>query len=229
MRRLLIALPLIVLCACTERTAPDKTAAGTVLGAAWGAGAGAIVGNQIEGTNTGPGMAVGAGFGAVSGAMAGYTADTIEDEQARLDEELTDVRIQNIANQQEIASMQDRLDRAVSENRNPQVFQIYFDADETGLKSGTTAMLENIADAIRTSASAYRITVSGHTDDSGKPDYNERISEARARTVAAYLASRGISMDQIAVKSFGSTRPVASNDTPAGRQLNRRVEITVGK
>lgn len=93
------------------------------------------------------------------------------------------------------------------------------------MKSGAIADLEAIADSIKLSANNSPINVVGHSDDAGSPEYNDRLAEARARSVVSYLAARGISMDRLKLKSFGSTQPVASNSTPEGRQLNRRVEV----
>jgi outer membrane protein OmpA-like peptidoglycan-associated protein len=124
--------------------------------------------------------------------------------------------------------MQDRLDRAAASG-SAGLYQVFFDADETSLKPGAVANLEIIADSLRGDPHAALINVVGHSDDSGKPEYSERVSEARARSVAAYLVARGLSQDQIVVKSFGSKRPIATNSTPAGRQLNRRVDIYISK
>ena len=71
--------------------------------------------------------------------------------------------------------------------------------------------------------------VVGHADDSGNPEYNQQLSEARAREVAGYLMSRGISKDRITQKAMGSSNPIASNASQTGRQLNRRVDVYVGK
>ena len=71
------------------------------------------------------------------------------------------------------------------------------------------------------------IEVAGHTDSTGTAEYNQQLSERRADAVASYLKTRGILADRIITVGEGETRPVASNDTPEGRQLNRRVELTL--
>ncbi len=227
----LITLPAFLclgLVACsTPGESPDKTLAGAVLGAGWGAGAGAIVGHQIH-DNTGPGVAVGAGVGLVGGAMAGYAQDTVEEEQFRLENELLSLHMQNLANRNELEDVQRKLDRMIASGATASLHEVYFGEDETDLRSGAIANLQAIADSLKKNPRAYKITVSGHTDDTGNSEYNQKVSESRARSVAAYLGARGISMDQIKVKGFGSTRPVASNSTQEGRQLNRRVEIFIG-
>jgi OOP family OmpA-OmpF porin len=72
---------------------------------------------------------------------------------------------------------------------------------------------------------ALRVRIDGHTDSVGSDTYNLGLSERRAASVKAYLVARGIAPDRIAVRGLGSSDPVASNATPAGRAQNRRVEI----
>jgi outer membrane protein OmpA-like peptidoglycan-associated protein len=206
---------------------PDKTLAGAVMGAGWGAGTGAIVGHQVS--HTGEGAAIGSGIGLAAGAMAGYADDAVEDGQIKLENELASLKVTNQANNNQLAAIQDKLDRSVKTDLGGGVQYIYFDEDETSLKPGAIADLERYAELLKTSTHALHIHVEGHTDDAGTPDYNKRLAEARARNVGSYLAARGISMDQIVVQSFGSARPVASNSTPTGRQLNRRVEVYLEK
>jgi outer membrane protein OmpA-like peptidoglycan-associated protein len=217
-------LPFALACS-NPQPGPDKTLTGAVLGAGWGAGAGAVVGNQVS--NTGEGVAIGAGFGAVGGALTGAGYDLAEGAQLKNQRELASLKIQSLANQRELEGVQDKLDQVVTSDLSGGVYQVFFDEDVTSLKAGSIANLEVIADSIRASARAVTINVVGHSDDSGTPDYNKSLAEARARAVSAYLGARGISMDQIKVTSHGSTRPIASNMTPAGRQLNRRVDLYI--
>ena len=72
-----------------------------------------------------------------------------------------------------------------------------------------------------------KLQVEGHTDSIGSDDYNQQLSEARAEAVRDYLVQQGISADQITARGLGKTQPIASNDTPEGRQQNRRVELVL--
>lgn len=72
-----------------------------------------------------------------------------------------------------------------------------------------------------------RLQVEGHTDSIGTDEYNRHLSEQRADSVRDYLVQQGISADTITASGFGKSEPVASNDTPEGRQQNRRVELVV--
>lgn len=71
------------------------------------------------------------------------------------------------------------------------------------------------------------LAIEGHTDSVGTDEYNRRLSEQRAQAVSDYLVAQGISQDTISASGFGKSEPVASNDTPEGRQQNRRVELVV--
>lgn len=222
---IIVFLCLSTLACSNPQRGPDKSIAGAVLGAGWGAGAGAVVGNQLSGSPSGDGAAVGAGFGAVSGLLIGAGYDLQESALINNEEALASLRIQNAVNSKQLEQLQARLDRADTSALNVGVYQVFFDTDATSLKAGAVANLEVIAEAIKANPSSAMVYVVGHSDDAGRPDYNERLAEARARTVSAYLGSRGVAMDKMNVKNFGATRPIASNSTPEGRQLNRRVDI----
>lgn len=71
------------------------------------------------------------------------------------------------------------------------------------------------------------VVVAGHTDSSGSDALNQRLSERRAQSVASYLNTAGVISERLEVIGFGETQPIASNDTKAGKELNRRVEITL--
>ncbi len=73
---------------------------------------------------------------------------------------------------------------------------------------------------------SYNLTVDGHTDNTGKADKNQILSENRAASVVAYLESKGITADRLASAGYGQDKPAADNKTAAGRALNRRVEMT---
>lgn len=221
------ALSLLLLAAlagCSNpQPGPDKTAAGGVLGAAWGAGAGAIVGNQLN--NTGPGIAVGAGLGLVEGVISGATSDVHEGAQLKLERELSDLKTQNNATSRELNMVQGQLDRALAGSGAESVHQVYFDPDSTSLRQGSVDTIHQVADGFRSDPRVKKIRVVGNSDDGGTADYQQKVAEARAKEVAAALGARGISADQIIIESVGATKPMTTNTTEAGRQLNRRVDI----
>jgi outer membrane protein OmpA-like peptidoglycan-associated protein len=224
-------MPLLLLGICVScsnpQPGPDKTVAGTVLGASWGAGAGAVVGNQVD--STGKGIAVGAGFGAVAGMLAGGGLDMGEGALLKQERELTALQIRNIGTQLELEKIQGHLDRAALSDASIGVYQVFFDEDATSLRAGAVANLETLAEAIKTNPHVMTVNVVGHTDDTGVPDYNDRLALARANTVSAYLGTRGISMGSIKTSGQGASQPIASNASQAGRQLNRRVDVFVSR
>jgi len=72
-----------------------------------------------------------------------------------------------------------------------------------------------------------KLEVEGYTDSVGSKTFNQQLSEQRATTVRQYLIAQGLPENSISSRGFGETAPIASNDTPQGRQQNRRVEIIV--
>ncbi len=103
---------------------------------------------------------------------------------------------------------------------------ILFDVNQATLKPGAANNVQKIA-AILNQYPNYKISVEGHTDSQGSDAYNQSLSERRAAAVLQQLVAGGVSADRITSKGFGESQPVASNDTPAGRQQNRRVEVVV--
>ena len=71
------------------------------------------------------------------------------------------------------------------------------------------------------------IELSGHTDNTGEPDFNQQLSEQRAQKVKSYLVDKGINESRLTAIGFGSTRPISSNDTEEGREQNRRTEFRI--
>jgi peptidoglycan-binding protein ArfA len=104
---------------------------------------------------------------------------------------------------------------------------ITFDTGGFTLEAGSQGLVGQIADKVKACPTA-KITVVGYTDDTGSDGVNVPLSARRAKTVADALVSDGIAGSGVTSKGAGSAKPVAGNDTPAGRTQNRRVEITVG-
>jgi len=72
-----------------------------------------------------------------------------------------------------------------------------------------------------------RLEIHGHTDNVGEDEYNMKLSERRASAVVSYLIQNGISSSRLEYKGFGSSKPIASNETEEGQQENRRVEVYI--
>jgi outer membrane protein OmpA-like peptidoglycan-associated protein len=102
---------------------------------------------------------------------------------------------------------------------------VAFDFDESTIRPEFHPTLDEIA-AVLSENPETTLQVVGHTDSIGSEAYNQRLSEARARAVADYLARRGIAADRLVVGGVGEARPIAPNTSEEGRAQNRRVEIT---
>lgn len=223
----LLASSLHALAGCSPQSGPDKTFAGLLLGGGWGAGAGAVVGNQVA--TPGEGIAVGAGLGAAAGMLHGIGYDLSEGNQLRQNRRLASLEVQAVANQRQLSHLQGLLDSSMGPDPVGGVYQVFFDEDQTNMRSGAVTNLESLAESIKASGFVRVVHVAGHTDDTGNTKYNESLSEARAKSVSSYLASRGIPSVQIETKSFGATQPIATNATAGGRQLNRRVDVYISR
>jgi outer membrane protein OmpA-like peptidoglycan-associated protein len=101
---------------------------------------------------------------------------------------------------------------------------VLFDTGAATLKPGADLALNRLADFMRQN-DGMRIIIEGHTDSRGDESYNQDLSQRRGRAVADALASRGVGQDRVEVVGRGEAYPVANNETSAGRQENRRVEI----
>jgi OOP family OmpA-OmpF porin len=101
---------------------------------------------------------------------------------------------------------------------------VVFDRASATLRTSSYAALDRHAD-FAMDCGQYDIAITGHTDDRGDEAVNTRLSQARARAVANYLANRGVAESRLVASGAGSSRPIASNDTAWGRVRNRRIEF----
>jgi len=217
-----------LLSACHPTPGPDKAVVGALLGAGWGAGAGAVIGNQVDAS--GSGAAIGSGFGFVSGLIHGAGLDVAEGTELQQQREIDALRVRVAANQRSLMFLQKELDKRDQKlYRSATGSQVFFDKNRASLRSGTAGQLQRLAEQIKFNPYVGAITVHGHSDDTGDVQKNLRLSEARARTVVAFLANHGIPLDTIQVEAHGSKRPLATNATESGAQLNRRVEVVLSK
>jgi outer membrane protein OmpA-like peptidoglycan-associated protein len=103
---------------------------------------------------------------------------------------------------------------------------VLFDTSSANLKSTARERLAKVA-GILIAYPDIRVEVDGYTDSTGGPTFNQQLSEQRAASVESYLVQQGVQSSNISLHGFGQANPVASNDTPTGRQQNRRVELVV--
>jgi outer membrane protein OmpA-like peptidoglycan-associated protein len=106
------------------------------------------------------------------------------------------------------------------------ISDVLFDTGQYTLKPAAREKLAKVS-GIVLAHPGLRLEIEGHTDSVGADDFNQQLSEKRAATVRDFLVQQGVGINAVSARGFGKTTPVASNDTAAGRQLNRRVEMVV--
>jgi outer membrane protein OmpA-like peptidoglycan-associated protein len=104
--------------------------------------------------------------------------------------------------------------------------QTAFDTDSSDIKPGFHTTMDKLADVV-VRYGKTTLTIVGHTDNVGSNEYNQKLSERRARSVAQYLESKRVNSMRLALAGKGETVPVSANNSESGRQANRRVEIYV--
>jgi outer membrane protein OmpA-like peptidoglycan-associated protein len=109
---------------------------------------------------------------------------------------------------------------------NLQFKNVLFDYNKASIRTESYPTLDNVANIMKEYTNTIFL-IEGHTDDRGRDAYNLNLSDQRAASVRNYLTQRGISSSRLQSKGFGESRPVASNKTAAGRQQNRRVELSI--
>ena len=105
---------------------------------------------------------------------------------------------------------------------------ILFDTNKAQLKAGAARHLQKLVDFLA-QYPQRTVQIEGHTDSTGSADYNQELSDRRAHAVRTFLIDKGVDSGRITTRGYGKESPVASNDSPAGRQMNRRVEIILSE
>jgi len=103
---------------------------------------------------------------------------------------------------------------------------VFFETGLSSIKKESWPSLDELVNAMK-SKPALCIEIAGHTDNVGKPEANQKLSEDRANAVRDYVVKHGIEAKRVTAKGFGETQPVASNETAEGRQQNRRTEVRI--
>lgn len=191
----------------TGETQTSKATKGAVIGAVSGAVVGLISGDDsVERRKR---ALIGAGVGALAGGAVGYYMDQ---QEAKLRAELqgTGVSVTRIGDN-------------ITLNMPGHVT---FATNSSDLSPNFIDVLNSVSKVL-IEYNKTIVEVAGHTDSDGSLDYNQGLSERRAQTVAQYLRGQKIMEQRLITIGLGETRPVADNSTAAGKQANRRVEITM--
>lgn len=181
------------------------------IGVGIGAVAGAVLGHQLKDSN---GRYLGAAIGALAGGVVGNYMDKQEQEFNRALEE------EQRRNELEIERLKDDTLKLSLDS------EVSFGYDSASIKPAFESTLAKLA-GILTKYNRTVVHVVGHTDSSGSDVYNQGLSERRAESVVSYLIQEGVPSDRTRSEGRGESEPRASNESEAGRQLNRRVEIYV--
>ncbi len=211
MKRLLIlALVVFMTWGCAQPTSKTQQGAmvGTGLGAAAGAGLGQAIGGDTEAT------LLGAGIGALVGGVAGGSIGRYMDNQeSELRQGLAQSDAANVQRNANILAVTFKSD-------------VLFDTDSAALKAGAHSEISRVARVLNEYPQTS-IVVVGHTDSTGSEEHNQALSERRAQSVKNALIDQGVSASRVTTVGYGETQPIASNYTPEGRQMNRRVVVTI--
>jgi outer membrane protein OmpA-like peptidoglycan-associated protein len=203
----------IVLQACTTidpYTREEKTSSATK-GAAIGAAVGAVLGiaTSKDKKKRKERALKGAGIGAITGGGVGYYMDV---QEAKLRQQLENTGVSVTRNG-------DNIILNMPSN-------ITFEVNKSDVKPHFAEVLHSVSLVLNEYKSTM-IEVAGHTDSTGSDSYNQMLSQQRAQSVSSVLMQSGVQPVRIDTVGYGESRPIASNATDAGRQQNRRVELTL--
>jgi outer membrane protein OmpA-like peptidoglycan-associated protein len=183
----------------------NKKQEGAVIGAAAGGAIGGVIGNQTG--STARGAIIGAVVGGAAGAIIGHQMDQQAKELSQSIPGATVARVgEGIAVTFESGLL------------------FAFDSDQILPAAGTN--LTELAKSLQRYPDSQLLIV-GHTDAKGDDAYNQRLSERRSASAAAYLAAQGVARSRLAATGKGESEPIATNDTDAGQAQNRRVEVAI--
>jgi outer membrane protein OmpA-like peptidoglycan-associated protein len=197
---------------CADMNATQR---GTATGAGVGAGLGAILGASTGGGGSGRATR-GAVLGGLAGAVAGNVWSKHMEQQRQAMEQATrgtGVQVSQTAD--------NRLKLEIPSD-------ISFDTNRSDIKPNFRPILDRFATTLNENPGTY-VTIIGHTDNTGGDQINQPLSLDRAAHTRDYLAARGVDPNRITVEGRAAREPIASNDDPAGRARNRRVEIYVNE
>ncbi len=198
-------------CKTLDAYTREEQTSGTTKGALIGAGIGAVVGliSGDDAVERRQHALIGAGIGALAGGSIGYYQDK---QEAALRAELEGTGVS-------VTRMGDNITLNMPGN-------VTFATDSSDLSPAFFDVLNSVGKVLAEFDQTV-VEVAGHTDSSGTHAYNQGLSERRANSVAAYLNSQGVIPQRVITVGMGETRPVADNSSSAGKQANRRVEITM--
>lgn len=223
----LVVASAILVSACSAPLTTREKGAG--IGALGGAAAGGIIGSAVG--HAGAGAAIGSVLGLGAGALIGDQLQGQEQKQAEQQKSIDQQRAEIAKNQALIEELKKSNIEARETSRGVAVNlpSVNFQFDSADLTADGRDRVNQIAGIVKRDAPNRRISVEGHAskESAAQEDYNQRLSERRANTVADALERDGLPSDRVSAKGLGTRSPVATNDTEEGRRQNRRVEVII--
>ena len=198
----LLAGAVLAFTACASMSRKEK---GAVIGAAAGGAVGGVVGKNTG--STARGAIIGAVVGGAAGAIIGHQMD----QQAKeLKLEIPGATIERVGEGIQVTFASGLL----------------YDFDSDVIRSEAGLNLRNLANSLKKYANTELLIV-GHTDAVGSATYNQDLSSRRANSASTYLTTQGVGSGRVHASGMGELEPVGSNETEAGRQMNRRIEVAI--
>ena len=194
----------------------NETQRGTATGAGIGAVAGGLLGAATAGGHRGRSAATGAAVGAAAGAIGGYVwSKKMEEQRAQMAEASrgTGIDVSRTAD--------NRLKLNIPADAG-------FDVGRTEIRPALGTALSQFASTLN-QHTVTTLSIVGHTDNTGSDAVNDPLSVERANATRDFIAARGVAPGRISTAGRGEREPITSNDTPAGRAQNRRVEIYIAE
>ncbi|HVH40018.1 MAG TPA: OmpA family protein [Gemmatimonadaceae bacterium] len=200
-RALLVALAFSTT-ACASWSAKQK---GALAGAAGGAAVGGVVGNNTG--STARGAIIGAIVGGTAGAVIGHQMDQ-QAKELKLD--IPGATVERVGEGIQVTFASGLL----------------YDFDSDDIRADAATNLRQLAASLARYPNTELLIV-GHTDSQGSESYNQDLSARRASAAAAYLSAQGIRLDRMRTSGRGESEALGTNETEAGRQINRRIEVAI--
>lgn len=178
---------------------------GAIIGAAGGAAAGGVIGNQTG--STARGAIIGAVIGGTAGAVIGHQMDQ-QAKELKLD--IPGAIVERVGEGIQVTFASGLL----------------YDFDSDAIRPEAATNLQNLASSLKKYPNTTLLVV-GHTDALGSTAYNQDLSTRRATSASTYLTTQGVATSRVNTSGRGELESVASNETEAGRQKNRRIEVAI--
>jgi outer membrane protein OmpA-like peptidoglycan-associated protein len=182
----------------------SRTVKGGAVGAGAGGAIGAVIGKQTG--NTAAGAIIGAAVGGTAGAMIGRHMDKQAEELKKVE-----------------GAKVERVGEGIQLTMES---GILFATNQATLQAQARQNIQKMAEILKNDPNTD-ILIAGHTDSDGTDAYNQGLSERRAKAVADYLKNLGVAGARLQTIGYGESQPVQANDTAAGKQANRRVEVAI--